>query len=136
MEKKTQDESFVNLERAGEGRRKQPRWRWITAGIVILLFLAWQSASPALHHTCRHKHPSPLYRSGSRARVPQCPVQPEAKAPKNTWSPHEDDEQIELFAQRLSDAVKIPTMSFDDMDMDPTKGMSEFQSRCEQRTIC
>ncbi|SPO38916.1 uncharacterized protein PSFLO_04395 [Pseudozyma flocculosa] len=53
--------------------------------------------------------------------VPKCPVQPPARAPSVVWQPETNSTWLDESAARLGAAVRIRTVSYDDMDLDPTR---------------
>ncbi|CAO1637140.1 unnamed protein product [Sympodiomycopsis kandeliae] len=92
-------------------RRPSPLLAWIllASAIGYLCYTCWTSKFSLLSTQASKsatRHPS----------LPSCPAQPDPLAPPDdTWRPEDDVEWLRASAQRLGDAVRIATVSEDDM---------------------
>lgn len=106
---------------------KQPAPRSLSRGTIVLRTIpVVLIAGVIVAFTCAYCNPftttlAPLLPFSNKQVVPQCPVQPLAMAPDLEWRPEESREWIHKSAQALGGAVQIPTVTYDDMALDPSK---------------
>lgn len=98
----------------------------VTAAAVLLLPLLWYLVTrvptftpPCLPSVGGFSSSAPVYTAAQLAQA-KCPAQPPALNVGSNWNPSEDDAFAELAAKRLSSAVQINTVSFDDLPLDAT----------------
>ena len=98
----------------------------VTAAAVLLLPLLWYLVTrvptftpPSLPSVGGFSSSAPVYTAAQLAQA-KCPAQPPALNVGSNWNPSEDDAFAALAAKRLSSAVQINTVSFDDLPLDAT----------------
>jgi Gly-Xaa carboxypeptidase len=108
---------------SSEPRTPTQRKVRISAATLLLLPLLWLLATsgpkfplPSLSSLGGCSHSSPVYTAAQLAQA-KCPAQPPALNVGSNWNPSEDDAFAHLAAKRLSSAVQIDTVSFDDLPL-------------------
>lgn len=63
--------------------------------------------------------PSNVVQTLSKSHDATCPTQVDPLNVGAFWKPEEDDQYVEMATERFQDALRIPTESWDDMNLDP-----------------